>query len=167
MVPKNKINAKEKWTLFGLTSLNGNPVMCIIIFAGKRKQVIYKTGMGIFCKQHGEVSDKYNFKNNSGKGKQYPMGPTHIFQGKEVPCLTRWSPNSSITFKILIAIRVTLDKVGCPNHSNGHKPFLLVDGHNSHFQLNFLRYAIEPTHKWAVYIDVPYGNALRQVGDSS
>ena len=113
------------------------------------------------------MSDKYYFKNNSGKGKQSPMGHTYIFQGKEVPCLTRWSPKSSITSKILIAILATLDEVGCLNHSNGHTPFLLVDGHNSHFQLDLLHYVIDPTHKRAVCIGVSYGNALWQVEESS
>ena len=77
MEVRKKINTKEKrWTLLGLTSLNGEPVMCIIIFAGIREQAIYETGMDIFCEQEGVVSDEFYFKNNSGPGKRFPGGPT-------------------------------------------------------------------------------------------
>ena len=108
MEVRQKINTKEKrWTLLGLTSLNGEPVMCIIIFAGIREQAIYETGIDIFCKQEGEVSDKFYFINNSGPGKRFPGGPTCSFRGKEIPCLTRWSPKGSITSQILIDILVT------------------------------------------------------------
>ena len=35
MEPQKTINTKDAhWTLLGLTSLNGDPVMCIIIFSG-------------------------------------------------------------------------------------------------------------------------------------
>ena len=60
--------------------------------------------------------------------------------------------------KKIIAILATLDEVGCLNHSNGQKPFLLADGQNSNFQLKFLRYVINPTHTWVVYSGIPYGN---------
>ena len=168
MTPQIKINTKDKrWTLLGLTSLNGAAVMCIIIFVGVREQAIYETGMDIFAEQIGEVSDEDFFANNSGTNKRYPGGPTCTFQGKEVPCLTRWSPNGSITSAILIDILATLDYIKCVNRSNGRKPFLLVDGHGSRFQLDFLKYVIDPNHEWVVVIGVPYGTALWQVGDSS
>ena len=167
MVKKIESMQKKTWVLLRLTSLSRDPFMCIGIFDGKRKQVIYETGMDIRCKKYGEVSDKYCFKNNSGKSKQYPMGPTWIFKGRKVPCLTRWSLQGSITSKILIAILATLGEVGCLNRSNRQKPLLLVDGHNSHFQLDLLHYVIDPTHKRAVCIGVSYGNALWQVEESS
>ena len=60
MTPKIKINTKDKrWTLLGLTSLNGGAVMCIVIFAGKREHAIYETGMDVFAEQVGEVSDEF------------------------------------------------------------------------------------------------------------
>ena len=44
--PQKTINVKDKrWTLLGLTSLSGDPIMCVIIFAGKRLQTIAETGM--------------------------------------------------------------------------------------------------------------------------
>ena len=44
--------------MLGLTALNRDPVMCIVIFVGKREQAIMETGMDIFAKQLEDVSDK-------------------------------------------------------------------------------------------------------------
>ena len=50
--------------------------------------------------------------------------------------------------------------------SGGKKPFLLLAGHHSRFDLPFLDYIVNPDHEWQVCIGVPYGNHLWQVGDS-
>ena len=81
--------------------------------------------------------------------------------------MTRWSPKGSITSDILIDILASLEFYGVIDRTDGRKPFLLIDGHNSRFQLNFLSYVIDPTHEWVVCIGVPYGTALWQVGDAS
>ena len=49
----------------------------------------------------------------------------------------------------------------------GISPFLLVDGHQSRFDLDFLDYINNDNHRWNVTLGVPYGTALWQVGDSS
>ena len=166
--PQKMINTKDAhWTLLGLTSLNGDAVMCIIIFAGVRESAVVETGMDIFAQQEGDVSDKDYFKKNTGVGKLYPGGPTCVFQGTEIPCLTRWSPSGSITADILVDILASMDYYGVCDRSQGRKPFLLLDGHGSRFQESFLSYVIDPRHEWVVCIGVPYGTALWQVGDSS
>ena len=45
-------------------------------------------------------------------------------------------------------------------------PFLLLDGHESRFELPFLTYITNPDHPWKVCIGVPYGTSLWQVADS-
>jgi len=90
-----------------------------------------------------------------------------VFQGKEIPCLTRWSPKGSITAHILIDIVHTLDHLQVFNRSEGQIPFLLLDGHGSRFALDLLQYIMDPLHEWAVCIGVLYGTALWQAGDSS
>ena len=50
---------------------------------------------------------------------------------------------------------------------NGIKPFLLVDGHQSKFDVEFLRYVNDPETEWVVAIGVPYSTALWQVADSA
>ena len=44
---------------------------------------------------------------------------------------------------------------------------MLLDGHQSRFDLDFLRYINTYPHRWNVCIGVPYGTAFWQVGDSS
>ena len=46
------------------------------------------------------------------------------------------------------------------------KLFLLLDGHGSRLQLPFLKYINNPKDNWIIYIEVHYGTALWQVGDS-
>ena len=83
-VPQQRVNHKDKhWTLIKLTTLSGDPIMRVIIFAGKRYNPLYETGMNIFAEQVGEVSDDDYFEQNSGPNKQYPGDPTCVFQGKE------------------------------------------------------------------------------------
>ncbi len=51
--------------------------------------------------------------------------------------------------------------------STGINPFLLLDGHGSHFDLEFLEYVTTVDTKCHVEIGLPYGTSYWQVGDSS
>ena len=167
MVPKQKANTKDKnFTLLGVTALNGDPVMCVVIFAGQRENRLWETGIDIFTEMEGDVSDEHWFENNSGKGKRFPGGPSCTYQGKEVPCLTRWSPKGSITSQILVDILATIDQLGVIDRTIA-KPFLLLDGHGSRLEIPFLSYIHDVDHLWSVCFGVPYGTALWQVGDSA
>ena len=61
--PKEIVNTKDKhWTLIGLTTLSGEAVMCIVIFAGEKPTILLETGMDIFVeiigvKEMGHSSD--------------------------------------------------------------------------------------------------------------
>ena len=58
MTPQQKSSTKEKhFTLLGLTALNGNHVICVVIFCGKRENRLYECGMDIFAEIEGEVND--------------------------------------------------------------------------------------------------------------
>ena len=89
-----------------------------------------------------------------------------MIRGKEVPCFCRWSEKGGITSEILRDILQTLDKLDLFPRVNGVRPFLLLDGHGSRFELPFLAYINDPEHEWIVVIGVPYGTALWQVGDA-
>ena len=120
IVPQQRVNYKDKhWTLLELTALSGDPIMCVIIFAGKRHNPLCETGIDIFAEQVGEVSDEDYFKRNSGQNKRYPGGCTCVFQGKEVLCMTRWSPKGSITTNILTDILRELDHLQVFDCSGG------------------------------------------------
>ena len=111
--PKEISNTKDKhWTLIGLTTLSGEAVMCVMIFAGEKPSTLLETGMDIFAEVNGHESDHNFFEKNSGPGKLYPGGLTCVFKGKEIPCLVRWTPKGSINGAILVEILQTLDELG-------------------------------------------------------
>jgi hypothetical protein len=53
------------------------------------------------------------------------------------------------------------------DRSTGLNPFLLLDGHGSRFELEFLEYINCKESKWEVNIGLPYGTSYWQVGDST
>ena len=51
--------------------------------------------------------------------------------------------------------------------TTGLNPFLLLDGHGSRFELDFLEYINREETKWVVNIGLPHGTSYWQVGDST
>ena len=54
-----------------------------------------------------------------------------------------------------------------PRKEGGRKPFLLLDSHDSRFQIPFLKCVNDASTQWHVCIGVPNGTAHWQVGDSN
>jgi len=108
-----------------------------------------------------------NFEANSnGINKYYPHRPTCFYDGKEIATYIMCSENGSITTEILADIMHYLNEELTFDRDDA-TPYLLLDGHGSHFRLPFLEYINDDQHKWTVCIGVPYGTNLWQVGDSS
>ena len=56
--PQKKISTKDKhYTVLAPTALNGEVIMCCIIFTGTRPQVLYETGLDLSVEMIGNVSD--------------------------------------------------------------------------------------------------------------
>ena len=167
-VAYDRVSVSEKrFTLIGLTALDGTPVMCILIIQGKQKDLSVETGIDITVVPEGDPKDGDTyFFNNSGPGKYFPGPPTCTFHGKEIPALVRWNESGSITSEILVEAISTLDVMNVVERDNGKKPFLLLDGHDSRLESPFLEYINTPEDHWVVCLGVPYGTALWQVGDS-
>jgi hypothetical protein len=91
-----------------------------------------------------------------------------MFWGKCVPCFCCSSENGSITGHLLKEMLAAIDRLNVFDRSNtGLNPFLLLDGHGSRFELEFLQYINSAETKWECCIGVPYGTSYWQVGDSS
>ena len=88
----------------------------------------------------GDPSDDDYFNKNRGKCKLFPIGPAYIFNGKTIPCLVRLSPSGSITSKIFRDSLATIYHYNVMDWSSGRQPLLLLDGHDSRFELPFLEY---------------------------
>jgi hypothetical protein len=124
----------------------------------------WRLGFDAFAEWSGEENDIHL---DIGEGKVYPMGPTCTYAGKNVPCFCCCSVSGSITGTLLVQMLQAIDGVEVFNHTTGLNPFLLLDGHGSHFKLEFLKYINTTEHKWNCCIGLPYGTSYWQVGDSS
>jgi hypothetical protein len=170
---KQKASKKEKhFTCLGLTLLSGELLMCVVIVDGKVDDLLIRTIVDIQSRSYktGELkesTDKYDhLLDNMGPGHQYPGDLTCSYNGKNIPCMVAFNPGGGITATILTDILRTLDKIEVFSHKNEKRPFLLVDGHSTRFDIEFLEYINDPTHRWSVCIGVPYGTCLWQVGNS-
>ena len=99
----------------------------------------------------------------------FPKGPVCQFKGRTIPSFVTFYESGGMDGKILTDILRHLDQLQVfqEDRNNGYTPFLLLDGHQSRFELEFLRYINDSNTKWSVCIGVPYGTSLWQVGDSS
>jgi len=152
-VAYDRVSVSEKrFTLIGLTALNGAPVMCVLIIQGKTKDLSVETGIDIKVVPEGDPKDgdTYFFK-NSGPGKYFPGPPTCRFRGRDIPALVRWNKSGSISSDILVEAISTLDTMNGIPRDDGIKPFLLLDGHGSRLKLPFLKYINTPKNTgWSV-----------------
>jgi hypothetical protein len=173
--PKTHASKKDKhFTCLGLTALSGDPVMCIVIVDSVKENLLVRTGINVACSEVDERirpgDDEFSFLNrNVGPEKLYPGGPSCTFKSKNIPCMVEFNPGGGMTSQILARIFETLDtlEVFKVDREKGLRPFVLLDGHQSRFELEFLKYMNHPDHPWSVCIGVPYGTALWQVGDST
>jgi hypothetical protein len=158
------------YTSLGFTAATGEPVMCCIIFPSNNEESIpynWVSGIDVQAGMNHNHDDVEYIKDNSGTGKHFPGGPVCDFKGKKVPCFIASSPHGGITSAILTDMLRTMDKLELFPRTHGRKPFLLLDGHQSRFEVDFLKYIADPQHPWSVCFGVPYGTHLWQVADSS
>ena len=67
----------------------------------------------------------------------------------------------------MVDILTTIDLLDVFPRTHGRTPLVVLDGHDSCFEMPFLVYINDDNHKWAVVIVIPYGTALWQVGYSA
>jgi hypothetical protein len=163
---------KDKhFTCLGLTLLNGDALMCVVIVEGKQHNLLVEAGLDTEVEEITTAEDESehdHFLNNMGTNKKYPGGPSCTYKNVEVPCMVEFTESGGITPKILTKIFKTLDalKIFETDRKNGFRPYVILDGHQSRFDIEFLNYMNDDRHRWSVVIGVPYGTALWQVGDS-
>ena len=153
------------------TSGSGQPIMCAVILKSNKDiselPDTWKLGIDI-RKTMVEGENELNiFTNNFGENKGIPGGPRCTYNGKLVPCFVGCSPKASITSELLKQMLEQMDRYMLFDRTEGKMPFLLLDGHQSRFQLPFLKYINDSNHPWMVCFGVPYGTHIWQVQDSS
>ena len=177
--PRQLTARRDKhFTVLGLTLASGEPLMCVVLIQGKRHDVAVEAGI-LDEKLNSFVGDieidrpfdilMKNFGiDDDGNEKVLPGGPTCKYKGVDVPCFVRFTEGGGMSGKVLKEIFMTLDalKIFEQDRKEGRIPFMLLDGHQSRFDIDFLKYINDDAHEWAVCIGVPYGTAFWQVGDS-
>ena len=64
-VPQRKINTKDRhYTVLGLTTLAGKPVMCVVIFAGETPCTLVETGLDLEAETEGHPDNADFFEKN-------------------------------------------------------------------------------------------------------
>ena len=123
--PYEKASSTDKrFTMIGLTSLDGNPVMCLLIIQGKEANLSIETGIDVTINPEGKPDDLDFFFNNSGEGKYFPGGPVCTYCGKKVPTMIRWNESATITSEILFDMLKTLNFLDVIPRDGKRQPFL-------------------------------------------
>ena len=175
--PYNSISTKyNHFTCLGLTRLDGEALMCVVIIQGKKRDMLTESGIDwtqltddVEIDNILDGEEAAFFESNYGEGKLFPGPPSCYYKGVEVPALVVFNESGGMDGEILTTIFKRLDKLKLyeSDRENGVTPFVLLDGHQSRFDIDFLSYINDNEHKWNVCLDVPYGTALWQVADSS
>jgi len=168
---KRAIATDMHFTVLPFTNALGAPVLCAVIFASDNKDGKIKsdwiTGIDITVDAMNGDSAVEFVTNNTGTGKCLPRGPTCVVNGINVPCYVCCSPHGGITGSLLTDMLRCMDELQLFPRTNDLLPFLLMDGHGSRFELEFLQCINNKDHEWSVCIGVPHGTHLWQVGDAA
>ena len=136
------------FTCLGLTRLDGHPLMCIVIVAGKHHDIAVECGIDWNKLNEFDIDDLNNkqfeefVQENLGEGGLFPGAPSSYYKGKEVPTFVTFSEKGGINGWILREILRRIDDLDLygEDRKQGMYPFLLLDGHHSRFDLEFLKY---------------------------
>ena len=158
------------FTVLPFISGTGSAVMCAIILQSEKKvgEIPWAWRLGIDILhdfKNGPESEMFvnNFFQNDT---QLQGGPRCKYNGEEIPYFVCASPKSSISSELLKDMLEALDTHCKFDRTNGKKPFLLLDGHQSRFDIPFLDYIHGSGHEWVSCFGVPYGTHIWQVADS-
>ena len=173
--------SNSHFTIIGITQLNGNPLMCVVIVTGKHRDPLIELGIdldqladvdiNLTTNADGTVDESMMewLQQHCGKGQLFPGLPKCNYKGIEIPGYLAFCESGGISAEILTNIFRRMDNLHLfdEDRANGYTPFVLLDGHSSRFDLQFLEYINNEEHKWNVCLGVPYGTALLQVADSA
>ena len=85
---QSSCNKDSHFTCLGLTTLEGEPLLCVVIMSGKKRDLTVETGLDWkhLSNPEGNIDNEEDFvffKNNYGDANLFPTGPTCTFKGKD------------------------------------------------------------------------------------
>ena len=85
VTPQEKSSRENKhFTLLGLTLLSGKPLMCVVIFVGKRCSPVVEMEIDPRAEEVGPVLDEDYIIKNCGKCKRFLRGTAYMYRGKDI-----------------------------------------------------------------------------------
>ena len=146
------------FTMLGFTSTSREPVCCIVIVAAQKIEALVPMGYQPWAEIQG--NGEHGIATNSMLMTSFiqVMGPPCAYLGCEVPCLVTCTESGLITSTFLCDSLHHIDKhVQWPE---GQCPALLLNGHQSRFEQDFLMYINNDETKWHAANGIPYGMHL-------
>jgi hypothetical protein len=151
------------YSVLCLQSATGEPIMCAIISKSESKlRNIHQhwiSGIDIRKLKNTTLPD-----NNDEIALMYVTeaengaiggGPVCFFRGICIPCYCCSSPSASISSSLLTNMLRYMDSFNIFQREQDEKPLLLLGGHHSQMDLDFLEYINTNEHMWNVNIGVP------------
>jgi hypothetical protein len=157
-VDKNKRAVKRSsyadihFAVLGLTLSTGEPLCCAVLYSSSAKDVdaIVRMGIQPWCNIKGDGVQDLEADSN-GADKYYPYGPCCSYKGREVLCFVICTENGSITSAKLMKMLQFID-LHAQIDLEEATPFLLLDGHGSRFEMEFLNYINDVTGSFKIQL---------------
>jgi hypothetical protein len=148
----------------------GEAVLCAIVLMSEKDiaeiPLSVRWGLDTSKPLNGGRTEVELFENNCGAGQAMQGGPVCYFKGMEVNSFIGTSVDGKLNSQILLDICKHIDEIELYDRSNGLHPFMLMDGHRSDFDLEFVNYVNDDTHPWTICCGLPRDTHLLHVADS-
>ena len=125
--------------MLGFTALYGQPVMCLVIISGVQEKWEVETGIDIDIVPVGDLGDPNFFV-------MFPLGPECTFQTEEGPNYGEMVPIGFHHIHHLKGCPCPMDHHNLFERSNNRKPFILLGGHQSCFEIPSFEYVTNADH---------------------
>ena len=155
------------FTVVPTSNLDGRLVMLTVIFPGKKLKDSWCIGIDVFANFN---DDEKFYADNFGPGKRYPGLELLDENGNKLPTCFGASPNACMTGEILTKMFERMDKLGITKRGtdeNGNPivPCIIIDGHPSRMNADFLTYINEEPTRYVAVVGCPYGTGMWQLHD--
>jgi len=160
----NLVCNSTHFTVVPILDMNGHMVLLVVIIKAKKLPHSWCLGIDMFS----EINES-NFENNFGQGKWCP-GLQLFREGKtKIPICFSVFKKASMTGEIPTKVFKQMDDLGITKPGvDGQltNPCVIIDGHTSWVDEEFLTYVSKPLTKQVIVLGAPYRTALWQLPDN-
>lgn len=159
-----------KFSVYCFSNGLGEAVLCAIVFMSDKDisdiPLSVRWGIDTLKPLNGGRTELELFENNCGVGQAMQGGPVCFSRGKEVNSYVGTSVDGKMNCQILHDICKHIDEIGLYDRSNGLSPFMLMDGHCTNIDMEFIDYVNDGRHQWTICCGLPRDTHLLHVAFS-